>query len=246
VADIKAANKGGGANTITLAANTTFDLTAVNNTTNGANGLPVISIKNGNLTIIGNGDTIERSTAAGTPAFRLFDVARGSSLTLENVTLQNGLAQGSGAAADGGAVFNQGALTLSGVTMQNNVARGADGATYVFGKNGSTLAAAADAAGGGIWSNGALTLQDLTLPGGGTIHSLLQSNTAQGGTGGFFFYSSNGWTPVNGGNAFGGAIYVAGGTANLANADLANNMARGGTGGGGGNPYEVAYGGNGG
>src|SRR5262249_45741620 len=123
--------------------------------------------------------------------------------------------------------------------------RGADGATYIFGKNGSTLAAAADAAGGGIWSNGALTLQHLTLPGGGTIHSLLQSNTAQGGTGGFFF-SSNGWTPVNGGHAFGGALYGAGGTANLANADLANNMARGGTGGGGGNQYEVAYGGNGG
>src|SRR5262249_376355 len=78
-ADLNRANKGGGASTITLAANTTFDLTAVNNTTNGANGLPVISIKNGNLTIIGNGDTIDRSTAAGTSAFRLFDVAKGSS-----------------------------------------------------------------------------------------------------------------------------------------------------------------------
>ena len=84
VADINAANANGGANTITLAANTTFDLTAVNNTTNGANGLPVIGGKNGadNLTIIGNGATIDRSTAAGTPAFRLFDVANGNSLTL--------------------------------------------------------------------------------------------------------------------------------------------------------------------
>ena len=68
IADINAANNAGGANTITLAANTTFDLTAVNNTTNGANGLPVISGKMGdNLTIVGNGDTIERSTAAGRP-----------------------------------------------------------------------------------------------------------------------------------------------------------------------------------
>src|SRR5262249_3505405 len=76
VADIAAANMAGGANTITLAANTTFDLTAVNNTVNGANGLPVIGASKAvNLTIVGNGDTIDRSTAAGTPAFRLFDVA---------------------------------------------------------------------------------------------------------------------------------------------------------------------------
>src|SRR6516162_4225966 len=61
VADINAANANGGANTITLAAKTTFDLTAVNNTTNGANGLPVISgtIGPDNLTIVGTGgDTI--------------------------------------------------------------------------------------------------------------------------------------------------------------------------------------------
>src|SRR6516164_7292091 len=52
IADINAANASGGANTITLAANTKFDLTAVNNITNGLNGLPVIRGKNGadNLT----------------------------------------------------------------------------------------------------------------------------------------------------------------------------------------------------
>src|SRR5262249_27460936 len=76
IADINAANKAGGANTITLVANTTFDMTAVNNTSNGANGLPVIGGKKADsLTIIGNGDTIERSTNSGTPSFRLFDVA---------------------------------------------------------------------------------------------------------------------------------------------------------------------------
>ena len=64
IADINAANTAGGANTITLTAPTTspYGLTAVNNTTNGANGLPVIAA-NDNLTIVGNGDTIERSTA---------------------------------------------------------------------------------------------------------------------------------------------------------------------------------------
>jgi hypothetical protein len=247
VADINAANANGGTNTIMLAANTKFDLTAVNNTTNGANGLPVISGKNGadNLTIIGSGATIDRSTAAGTPAFRLFNVANRNSLTLENLTLQGGLAKGSGTAADGGAVFNRGALTLSGVTVQNNVAAGMDGASYVGGKIGSTLAAAADAAGGGVWSNGTLTLQDQTLPGGGSIHTLLQNNTAQGGNGGIYWFSNTyliGWTAANGGNALGGGLYIAGGTANLANANLANNVARGGAGAGT-NQVETLWGG---
>ena len=65
--DINAANAAGGSNTITLVAGTTFTLTAVDNTTDGSgNGLPVIAA-NDNLTIQGNGDTIARSTASGTP-----------------------------------------------------------------------------------------------------------------------------------------------------------------------------------
>lgn len=192
VADIAAANKAGGANTITLAANTTFDLTAVNNTTNGANGLPVVGLNKAvNLTIVGNGDTIDRSTAAGIPAFRLFDLASGSSLTLESVRLQNGLAKGAGATADGGAVYNQGTLTLSGVTVAGNTAQGADGKP---GKPGS------DGAGGGIWSNGSLTLEN----------AVLSNNSAVGGNSGFKITYT-----APGGNAFGGGIEIAGGTANI-------------------------------
>src|SRR5262245_25386215 len=56
IADINAANKGGGSNTIVLTAPTTspYVLTAVNNNTNGANGLPVINggSKAENLTIV--------------------------------------------------------------------------------------------------------------------------------------------------------------------------------------------------
>jgi hypothetical protein len=58
-------------------AGTAFTLTAVDNTTDGATGLPVIAA-NDTLTIVGNGDTIQRSTASGIPAFRLFDVASGA------------------------------------------------------------------------------------------------------------------------------------------------------------------------
>src|SRR5262245_18463153 len=55
--DINAANLTPEADTITLAAGKTFTLTAVNNTTDGGNGLPVIAAGE-KLTIIGNGGTI--------------------------------------------------------------------------------------------------------------------------------------------------------------------------------------------
>src|SRR5437899_7102154 len=90
IADINAANAAGGSNTITLVAGTTFTLTAVDNTTDGATGLPVIAA-NDNLSIVGNGDTIERKASGSTPAFRLLDVAAGAALTLQNLTLQGGL-----------------------------------------------------------------------------------------------------------------------------------------------------------
>src|SRR5271166_1558859 len=148
IADIKAANKAGGANTINLTAPPTapYILAAVDNTTDGATGLPVIAAKD-NLIIVGNGDTVARSTATGTPAFRLFDVASRASLTLQNLTLQGGLAFGSGVSAEGGAIYNQGTLDLNGVAVQNNVAQGR---------------VAQPASGGGIYSGGSLTLEGNT------------------------------------------------------------------------------------
>src|SRR5205823_11740522 len=61
VSDIDAANAVGGANTITLTAGTAFNLNAVNNNADGPTGLPVIAVGN-DLTIVGNGDTVQRST----------------------------------------------------------------------------------------------------------------------------------------------------------------------------------------
>src|SRR5262249_15306955 len=138
IADINAANQAGGNNTITLAANTIFNLTAVNNTTHGANGLPIIAKKD-NLRLAGQGgDIIQRDAAA--PALRLLDVVGGGSLTLADVTLQNGLAFGSGSAADGGAIYNQGNLVLNGVTVQANTARGSDGSGSGKNANGQDAA----------------------------------------------------------------------------------------------------------
>jgi hypothetical protein len=246
IADVNAANAAGGSNTITLAASTTFTLTAVNNTTDGATGLPVIAA-NDNLTIAGNGDTLQRSTASGTPAFRLLDVAARGSLTLQNLTLQGGWSIDQSGPGLGGAILNQGALTLNGVTVQNNTAQSTDGLLYSGG------------AGGGIWSSGALTLAGCTIQNnqalGGTFQNglaanggglyvdggtasltnvILSGNTAQGGNGANGFQDPeqrHPYPPGNGGDGLGGGMYVAAGTVTLRLSTVSGNAANGGAGG---------------
>ena len=155
--DINAANAGGGSNTIELAAKTKFTLTAVDNTTDGGNGLPVIAA-NDNLTIAGNGDSLQRNSKS--PAFRLFDVATGASLTLTNLTVNNGLTSGAG-----GGILNNGTLSVSGCTLSGNSAD----------------------SGGGIWG-GTMTVQNSTLSGnsadgvGGGIDNEVGSITISGST----------------------------------------------------------------
>ena len=96
----------------------------MNNTTDGPQRrLPVIAA-NDNLTIVGNGDTIERSTAAGTPDFRLLAVASWrladpGELDAAGRVWRRVLWAGGGRAA---AIYNQGSLVLNGVTVQGNTA----------------------------------------------------------------------------------------------------------------------------
>jgi len=200
------ANATADADTITLAPGTTFSLTAVDNTAHGATGLPTILAAGGDLTIVGNGDTIERKSGNGTPAFRLLDVAAGASLTLKNVTLQGGLT-----VSYGGAVYNQGSLTLQDVTVQNNTAQGSDGvAVWNPHQPGGTVR------GGGVYSSGILTMEGCTL----------QNNAALGGRGSRPFPSGDG------GNAYGGGLFVSG-TATIRNCSVVANSAQGGAAGGG-------------
>ena len=201
IADINAANQAGGSNTVLLAANTTFDLAAANNGTNGGNGLPVIAANN-NLAILGQGgDVIQRDDFSDYD-FRLFDVAGGASLTLTDLILQNGYVSGAfgNTTADGGAIYNQGTVVLNAVTVQNNVVHGG---FYD-----------PSPAGGGIWSTGALTLEN------GTV---VQGNRVAGDGG-------SGYPSGRGRDAFGGGLYIAGGTAYLTGAAVTNNSAVGGDG----------------
>jgi hypothetical protein len=220
IADINAANLAGGSNTIALVAGTTFTLTTVDGTTDGATGLPQIAA-NDNLTILGNGDTIARSTALGTPAFRLFDVANGASLKLSNVTLQGGLASGTGTAAEGGAIYNQGVLDLSGVTVQNNVAQGINNGWVWLG------------AGGGIYTRGTLTMEGI---------SQIKNNQALGAIGASGGVSGRVIAHAQmGASGLGGGLFVAGGTASLNGVTISGNLAQGGAGGDGGTQQTGGY-----
>ena len=232
IAAINAANASAAADTITLAAGKTFSLSAVHNTDNGANGLPRVTDRGG-LTILGAVTAIERSAASGTPAFRLFDVAARASLTLRNLTLQGGLTP-----SQGGAIYNGGTLALDGVTVQNNAARGAPGHGTLLG---GVDAPGGDALGGGVYSSG-----DLTITGGTFLN-----NQAIGGRGqdSRVLYSGDGNKTITsssrGGNGYGGAVYIAGGTASITASTFTANTAAGGDSGAPLYPRPAAPGGNG-
>jgi hypothetical protein len=215
IADINVANLKGGSNTISLQAGQFFPLTAVDNTADGATGLPVIA-GNDNLTIVGNGATIAR---LATPAFRLFDVAAGASLTLQQMTLQGGQA------SSGGAIYNQGVLDLRGVNVAGNTAQGVGLVPTSSGvQNGGP------GLGGGVYSSGTLTLE------GGTSIQNNQTVGAPGGAGASFVTRGGGPVvrlPGVGGAALGGGLYVAAGTVTITNATIASNSVTGGVGGAG-------------
>lgn len=180
-AGITASNQTPEADTITLAPSKTFTLTAANNIhwKYSSTGLPIIEASGG-LTIVGNGSTIERSTARGTPDFRLFVVDYGASLTLENLTIQGGRAP------LGGGIYNAGSLSLQNCTIQNNVAFGGGWETWT-------------AAGGGIFSGSAWS----TLT---AVGSTIRNNQALGLKGRY----SKDDPDAPGGNAHGGGLYVGG------------------------------------
>ncbi len=128
-----------------------YTLASTNNTTDGGTGLPVIT---GNVTVQGAGATITRSTATGVPAFRIFDVASGGSLTLNSLTLSNGLANNG--QQGGGAIFSHGTLAVTAGTFTNNSSPATTGTS-----------------GGAIDSSGTLTVTTSTFSG----------NSAQEGAG---------------------------------------------------------------
>ena len=203
----------------------TFDTALTGSTITLTHGELVIS---DTMTITGPGSSL---TITENTYSRLFDVAFGGSLTLEQLTLSGGFANGS----NGGAIFSSGTLALSGVTVTGNEALGLNGAPGqpgVAGGNGG------DAYGGGIYvGEGSVTLSNDTF----------SSNNAVGGQGGGGsgpYTGSGAGNGGNGGGGSGGGLYVAAGSVTLTNDTFSGNNAVGGNGGNGGGGGRTGYGNN--
>ncbi len=129
----------------------------------GPSGLPIVT---GSYRIAGYGATITRSMVAGTPQFRLLNVAPGADLTILDVTISHGHAlDGSGTyGRDGGGIYNRGTLTLWDSVVEYNVA-GKSGSSSVYSLRGGY--------GGGIFNavNGKLFVR----------HSTIRNNAAGAG-----------------------------------------------------------------
>ncbi|HTU16549.1 MAG TPA: choice-of-anchor Q domain-containing protein [Gemmataceae bacterium] len=234
------------ADTIDLTSST-YTISGVDNTTNGANALPVITATN--LTINGNGATINGSYLG-----RLFNLGSGSGLTLEDLTLMGGSAVGPN--AQGGAIYDAGNnLSMKTVTVEfnsayatGNTTNGAGnnaqgGGLYISGgivdlsscnfTNNTALATSAvgaagmsggNAQGGGIYAGGAT----LTISGGSVNNDTIKAGMGGAGT-------SAHPTGGAGGTAAGGGVYATNTTVLIENgAEINKDTLYGGYGGTGG------------
>jgi peptidoglycan/xylan/chitin deacetylase (PgdA/CDA1 family) len=236
IAEINTANESGQSSTLDLDAGCTYSVTGpvdLDPDGYGPIGLPKIT---GDITIHGNGATLMRS---GADAFRFFYVTTTGHLSLDNLTIMNGLARGGnggdgtydgggGGAGLGGAIFNRGTVTLSGVAFHGNTARGGEG-----GNDNDPTTSAGGGGGGGMGGNGTDSANGNGGNGGGINGGLggtISPNGADGGVGGGGGGGGTAGSYGNGGNGgFGGG---GGG---------GNNGGTGSFGGGGGG--QIGYGG---
>jgi len=190
-----------------------------------------VNIDAGNNTVIlqGNG------------ASRLFYVASGASLILNNLVLTNGRS------INGGAIYNDGRLIISNCLLAGNYATNTNGIPGAPGTNtdynGTNGTPGGSAAGGAIYSTGPLLI----------FYSVLSSNYAlagNGGSGGDAYVGSfgNAGNGTNGGNAYGGAIYATGASNVFYMTEFISNVCYAGSGGSGGSfvlngPPEAGLGG---
>ncbi len=191
VSAISLANITPGGGTVTLTSGCVYTLTSANNATDGGTGLPVIS---GKVTVQGNGASIARSTATGVPAFRLFDVASNGNLTLNALTVSNGLANSG--VQGGGGVFSHGTLSVTASTFTGNSSPATTGTSGGAIDSSGTLKVATSTfsgnsaqEGGGIFnqnsaliSNSTFTNNTALIYGGGALLNAAGTETLTGDT----------------------------------------------------------------
>ena len=205
-----------GSNTIVLAANSIYSLTAAYSPMlDHLAGLPTIR---STTTINGNGSTIQRDPSlytttvcsGGGAQFRILYVAGDGDLTINNLTLQNGC---DGGYSGGGGIRNHGILSLINTTVTNNETTqysGSGGGIFNTGTLTLTLSTVSNTtaagAGGSIENQGTLTVTQSTVSGGnagaasggidnyGTLNitqSTISGNNATGSGGGISNYYSS-------------------------------------------------------
>ncbi len=217
---------GGGPYTLELVAGATYTLTVADNlVTGGPNGLPTIAL-GGDLTINGNGATIQRGDAC--PDFRIFYISPGLyTVTINNLTIKNGQAQ------TGGGMYIRKPTTLNNVTITGNTATTGAGIyntgspTTINNSNisGNTANLSSYNYGGGIFNAnpGQLIIN----------YSQINNNATVGNGGGIFNDSPNGLSLSNSlisgntasGPGEGGGVFTQNGTTQLYNSTMDNNAA---------------------
>jgi hypothetical protein len=250
----------------------TVDLGIVGDDTFGPSALLVTAP----VSIIGpsgpNGLTLARDTTADPNGLRLFYVTSSGNLTLQNLTLSGGLAQGGssnsggGAAGLGGAVVNAGSLTLLDDTVSGNQAIGGSSHDLDAGFGGGGLGGNAPGEFVGGPPNGGGESSPGGFGGGGGAGALGGFGGGGGGGGGVGGFGGGGGNGAGGatshplggfgggnggdrrgsgggGAGMGGGIFNYGGTLTLTNSTLADNTAQGGSSGGNGGGDGSGFGG---
>jgi hypothetical protein len=170
-AALVAANGNGQADIINLAAGGTYTLTTIDNSSNGANGLPVIinDAAGLDLTINGNGATIQRSVELGAPEFRILQIGNGAEANCNGLTIKSGrLVNGVFPRNAGAAILvSLATLTLTNCGFSDNNAGvgGAicnDAGSIVL--NGGAVVSNTGGQGGGVYNfEGSLDVRDSTF-----------------------------------------------------------------------------------
>jgi hypothetical protein len=111
---------GSGADTIVLASGATYTLTEIDSNPYGNDGLPAIRSQ---ITIEGNGSIIERSSAEGTPNFRILFVHSDGDLELNDLTIRNGYNDvffWSDTGGGGAGIYIHGTMEATNITVVDN------------------------------------------------------------------------------------------------------------------------------
>lgn len=196
---------------------------------------------------------VSRSSAPGTPNFRIFEISQGVAATITGLGITNGTEANAG--AWGGGVSNYGSLNLVHVDIHHNIGNLRGGGVYNEGMldiTDSSIWANAATEGGGIYNRGTtnvhlgseISLNDASQNGGGIYNHSNSMLTVsedtdifwnQAASGGGIF--NRGTSTMNNGDVYentatgdGGGVYNAAGSTTLKSVNLLRNNATNGGG----------------